>query len=192
MIITFQKMTNGDWIGEYKRESLILCGKGMKLLRMSGDMCNMELSLVAKKGMTPVVLSHRSIGAEIWNWEMPSRPSLMNSINQYVGSLCFSFDDEVIDHILVDMGETLTSETMLVPIWVKFTVIPKLPVVEKFSVVVYKELRTEVTVIVKQGSHNSTIIDSAVEQAKITPDSEWTEVADSFNTDPITDIQKIS
>jgi len=62
---------------------------------------------------------------------------------------------------------------------------------QKYSVKVYQEVCTEVTVIAKKGSRKDTVIDAAHEQAALVPLREWEYVPDSVNTDPETDIQKI-
>lgn len=63
---------------------------------------------------------------------------------------------------------------------------------QKYSVKVYQEVCTEVTVVAKKGSHKDTIVKAAHEQSNLVPLKDWEYVPDSLNTDPETDIQKIS
>ena len=59
---------------------------------------------------------------------------------------------------------------------------------QEFTVIVYKEMRTEVTVVALKGSRAETIINAAFKQSDLTPIQEWEYVDDSINTDPETDI----
>jgi hypothetical protein len=60
----------------------------------------------------------------------------------------------------------------------------------KYSVIVYREQRTEVDVIVRSGTSNDDIIEAAHAKAEKLPDSAWGVVYDSMHSDEDSDIQK--
>lgn len=126
MIITLtQHRKDTDWLGEHHGKKVLLCPNGMKLMRVHGDMLNLELSPFAQKGMIQVNLGRQSPSG-IWRWELPTRPILMKKMRHEIGSLCFGFDELVIDAILTELFQQENVENLLdCSIWIKFTLIPK-------------------------------------------------------------------
>lgn len=63
---------------------------------------------------------------------------------------------------------------------------------QKYSVKVYQEVCTELTIIGKKGTRKDTLIRLAHKHSAYIPLKDWEYVPDSINIDPDTDIQKIN